>query len=231
MALGVVVHLDHRCQCAATQAADSFERGHTGRVGVFARRDAEQTAQLCQQPIRPRYVAGRAAADLNDVFAARSGTELGIERGDPGDLFGGDVGQLVKTLEGGWRQEVVVFVNGVQQGDQIVLLAADSLDQGVDRRQINRHRCLLVGSVRREGAFGLTAHFGTSSDKRAWYGGLRRRPRLDRHDEDACCDQSGDAGKSLPAAAGQRTRRLAFNLGLQPLVGGRVLPSGVLSLE
>ena len=100
-----VAHLHHGRQRATTQAGGRFDGELLRRIGVGARRNAQMPPQRLLHPLRSRDLTGRAAADLDNMFARRLVAEHVVESRNPGMAEGGMPVSSARRCNASWGSQ------------------------------------------------------------------------------------------------------------------------------
>jgi hypothetical protein len=145
MAVGVLVELDHGARVQQPrQATLSMVNWRWGSVSSPGGCGVDGAGIL--DAVGAGDVAGGAMADMDDVFADGAMPELIVEGGDAPERGGSDIGDRADPFEGGFGQVPVMFLDGLQQGNDGIGRAADARDGFVDElERVRGHRSEMRG--------------------------------------------------------------------------------------
>ena len=106
-------------------------------IGVGAGGDVQMPPQGLLHPLRSGDVAGRAAADPQNMFARRLVAEHVVKGRNTRNGGRADVGQLAQARQRLLGQVAVMFLERLQNRDQRLGFAADALHRFLDKIQFH----------------------------------------------------------------------------------------------
>ena len=107
------------------------------RIGVGARRNAQMPPQRILHPSPLPHMAGRAAADPDNMFARRLVAEHVVEGRNPGDGSGWNLGQSAEPFQVLLGQVAMMFLERLENRDQRLGFAPDLLHRLFDKVEVN----------------------------------------------------------------------------------------------
>src|ERR1019366_7489415 len=129
----------YRSERAAAEAGDAFNSEPPLGIGVRALGNAQVAAQRVLDPLGPAHVAGRAVANMDNVFAARRMPEHVVEGRDPANRCRRDLRSRANALQRLLRQVAVMVLQRLKDRDDPIGRAADALPRLIHVFQVEAH--------------------------------------------------------------------------------------------
>jgi hypothetical protein len=143
LAVGGVFEFNYRGKSTTTQAGHALDGEFPFGISVLAGRNVQMTAKGLFDAIRASNMTGGAMTDMNDMFPDGLMSKLVVKGGDAPERGGLDISDGTDTFQSRLGQVAILLLNRLQNGDDRVRRAADTLDGLIHEAEVfSFHRLL-----------------------------------------------------------------------------------------